>query len=91
MILVKGLHKHFGKLCALNGIDEHIKKGETVVIMGPSGSGKSTFLRCVALLEAPTAGEIHVGGELITAPKYNAGRLRAKMGVVFRRPNLFCI
>ena len=58
MIEVKGLVKDFGKLKVLKGIDTHVKKGEVVVVIGPSGSGKSTFLRCLNLLEEPTAGEV---------------------------------
>ncbi len=89
MIRIKGLHKHFGDLCVLNGIDEHIEKGEKIVVIGPSGSGKSTFLRCLNLLEKPTAGEIYVDDELITVPKYDVNRLRTKMGMVFQSFNLF--
>ena len=58
MIKVTGLKKHFGDLEVLKGIDQHIKQGEKVVVIGPSGSGKSTFLRCLNLLEVPTEGEI---------------------------------
>ncbi|MBQ4099939.1 MAG: amino acid ABC transporter ATP-binding protein, partial [Oscillospiraceae bacterium] len=58
MITVKNLCKQFGDVKVLDGINEHIKKGENVVIIGPSGSGKSTFLRCLNLLETPTSGEI---------------------------------
>ena len=89
MIKVKNLHKQFGKLQVLNGIDEHIEKGEVVVVIGPSGSGKSTFLRCLNLLEESTAGEIYVDDELITAPKIAVNRVRQKMGMVFQHFNLF--
>jgi polar amino acid transport system ATP-binding protein len=89
MIRINGLHKHFGELCVLNGIDEHIEKGEKIVVIGPSGSGKSTFLRCLNLLETPTAGEIFVDDELITEPKFDVNRLRTKMGMVFQSFNLF--
>ena len=58
MIRVSNLHKSFGKNNVLKGIDEHIEKGEVVVVIGPSGSGKSTFLRCLNLLESPTSGKI---------------------------------
>ena len=58
MIKVKNLHKCFGDIDVLTGIDEHIAKGEVVVVIGPSGSGKSTFLRCLNLLEKPTAGDL---------------------------------
>ena len=68
MIKVNNLHKSFGKLDVLNGIDEHIKQGEVVVVIGPSGSGKSTFLRCLNLLEKPNKGEIYgqIDGETVT-------------------------
>ncbi len=89
MIDIKNLQKDFGKLKVLNGIDEHIAKGEKVVIIGPSGSGKSTFLRCLNLLETPTGGEIWFEGEQINAPKCNIDKLRQKMGMVFQHFNLF--
>ena len=89
MIKVKNLHKHFGKIEVLNGIDEHVKQGEVVVVIGPSGSGKSTFLRCLNLLETPTEGEIYIDDELINAPKVNVNRIRQKMGMVFQQFNLF--
>lgn len=89
MITVKNLHKHFGKLEVLQGIDEHIKKGEKVVVIGPSGSGKSTFLRCLNLLEMPTDGQIFIDDELITDPKVNVNKIREKMGMVFQQFNLF--
>ena len=89
MIKVKNLHKQFGDLQVLNGIDEHIEKGEVVVVIGPSGSGKSTFLRCLNLLEESTAGDIYVDDELITAPKMDVNRVRQKMGMVFQHFNLF--
>ena len=66
----------------LKGIDQHIKQGEKVVVIGPSGSGKSTFLRCLNLLEVPTEGEILIEGESITAPKTNVNKIREKMGMV---------
>lgn len=89
MIKVKNLHKSFGKLEVLCGIDEHIKKGEKVVVIGPSGSGKSTFLRCLNLLETPTDGEIYIDDELINAPKVDVNKIREKMGMVFQQFNLF--
>lgn len=89
MIEVKNLHKSFGKLNVLKGIDETIEKGEKLVIIGPSGSGKSTFLRCLNLLEVPTEGEIYVEGQLITDPKANINLIRQKMGMVFQQFNLF--
>lgn len=69
MIYVKDLHKSFGKNNVLQGIDDHISKGEVVVVIGPSGSGKSTFLRCLNLLETPTSGQITFEGKDITSKK----------------------
>ena len=89
MIKVTGLKKHFGDLEVLKGIDQHIKQGEKVVVIGPSGSGKSTFLRCLNLLEVPTEGEILIEGESITAPKTIKNKIREKMGMVFQQFNLF--
>ncbi|MBR5527978.1 MAG: amino acid ABC transporter ATP-binding protein [Clostridia bacterium] len=92
MINVKGLYKNFGEkdeIKVLKGVDQTIRKGEKVVIIGPSGSGKSTFLRCLNLLETPTAGEIWFDGELITSPKCNINKLRMKMGMVFQHFHLF--
>ncbi|MBQ4048897.1 MAG: amino acid ABC transporter ATP-binding protein [Clostridia bacterium] len=89
MIRVHDLHKSFGQNEVLKGITEHIKKGEKIVVIGPSGSGKSTFLRCLNLLETPTAGEIYVDDELITQKKFNINKLRMKMGMVFQSFNLF--
>lgn len=89
MIKVKNLHKKFGALSVLNGIDEHVSQGEVVVVIGPSGSGKSTFLRCLNLLEEVTDGEIYVDDELITDPRIDVNRVRQKMGMVFQQFNLF--
>lgn len=89
MIDVKGLRKSFGDHEVLKGIDEHISKGEKVVIIGASGSGKSTFLRCLNLLEQPTAGTITFEGTDITDPKTDVNKLRQKMGMVFQQFNLF--
>ncbi|MDE6364780.1 MAG: amino acid ABC transporter ATP-binding protein [Lachnospiraceae bacterium] len=89
MIKVKNLHKKFGDLSVLNGIDEHIAPGEVVVVIGPSGSGKSTFLRCLNLLEDVTEGEIYVDDQMINAPKVNINEVRQKMGMVFQQFNLF--
>lgn len=89
MIKVKNLHKKFGDLIVLDGIDEHIEQGEVVVVIGPSGSGKSTFLRCLNLLETATDGEIYVDDVQINAPKVNVNEVRQKMGMVFQQFNLF--
>ena len=89
MIYVNNLEKSFGKNNVLKGVNEHIKKGEVVVVIGPSGSGKSTFLRCLNLLEEPTGGEIIFEGKNITDKKVNINKLREKMGMVFQQFNLF--
>ena len=89
LIKVDDLHKSFGKLNVLNGINEDIKKGDVVVVIGPSGSGKSTFLRCLNLLEKPTGGAIYFDGENILEKNCNKNKLREKMGMVFQHFNLF--
>jgi len=89
VISVKGLKKSFGENEVLKGIDQEIKKGEKVVIIGASGSGKSTFLRCLNLLEQPTGGHIFFDGTDITDPKNDINKLRQKMGMVFQQFNLF--
>ena len=89
MIEIKDLHKSFGDLEVLKGISETIKDGEIVSIIGPSGSGKSTFLRCINLLEQPTAGQIVIDGEEITDPKHDVNKMRENLGMVFQRFNLF--
>ena len=89
MITTKNLSKSFGSHLVLDGINETIKKGEKVVIIGPSGSGKSTFLRCLNLLEIPTEGEVWFEGNNMTDPKANVNKLRQKMGMVFQQFNLF--
>lgn len=91
LIEVKGLFKDFkdGTIKVLNGIDYSIHKGEKIVIIGPSGGGKSTFLRCLNLLEKPTAGAIYFNDEEITSPKCNINQVRKKMGMVFQHFNLF--
>ena len=88
-IRVEGLKKSFGDHEVLKGIDENIKRGEKVVVIGPSGSGKSTFLRCLNLLEKPTDGRIWVDGEEITSPACKVDNLRQRMGMVFQHFNLF--
>ena len=90
LIRVEGLEKHFGdNIHALNGVDAEIRRGEVVVVIGPSGSGKSTFLRCLNLLEMPSAGRITFEGVDITDPKVNINLHRQKMGMVFQHFNLF--
>ena len=75
MIRVNNLHKSFEKIEVLKGINEHIEKGEVVVVIGPSGSGKSTFLRCLNLLEVPTSGEIIFEGKNITDKKVDINKM----------------
>ncbi|WP_111928495.1 amino acid ABC transporter ATP-binding protein [Clostridium tertium] len=89
MIYVNNLHKYFGDNEVLKGVNDHIKKGEVVVVIGPSGSGKSTFLRCLNLLEEPTKGEIIFEGENITDKNIDINKIREKMGMVFQQFNLF--
>ena len=89
MIKVSDLHKSFGKLEVLKGIDENIEKGEKIVVIGPSGSGKSPFLRCLNLLETPTSGQIWFDGQCITDKKTDINRVRRSMGMVFQHFNLF--
>ena len=89
MIDVKNLSKSFGTNLVLDNISEHIYPGEKVVIIGPSGSGKSTFLRCLNLLETPTAGTITFEGTDITDPKTDINAVRQQMGMVFQHFNLF--
>ena len=89
MIKVVNLNKKFGDLHVLKGINEEIKNGEVVVVIGPSGSGKSTFLRCLNLLEEPTSGEIIVDGVSITDKNIDINKQREKMGMVFQQFNLF--
>lgn len=89
MIKVIDLHKSFGKLEVLKGIDNEIRKGEVVSIIGPSGSGKSTFLRCLNLLEVPTKGIVNFEGVDITDKKIDINLHRQKMGMVFQHFNVF--
>ena len=89
MIYVNDLCKQFGDNKVLRNITEHIEPGEKVVIIGPSGSGKSTFLRCLNLLEQPTAGTITFDGQEITAPHTDINKVRQHMGMVFQHFNLF--
>ena len=89
MIKVVDLHKSFGDLHVLKGVNEHIKKGEVVSVIGPSGSGKSTFLRCLNLLETPEEGHIIFDGTDITDEKIDINVHRQKMGMVFQHFNVF--
>lgn len=86
---VQDLHKQFGSVQVLKGIDYKIEQGEKIVVIGPSGSGKSTFLRCLNLLEQPTKGSIYFDGQCITDPKTDINKVRQQMGMVFQHFNLF--
>lgn len=89
MIEVKNLHKSFGDVEVLRGIDVSIKKGEVVVVIGPSGSGKSTFLRCLNMLETPTEGQILFDGVSLTGKDATAIENCRRIGMVFQKFNLF--
>ena len=89
MIKVENLKKSFGNLDVLKGINEEIKDGEVLVVIGPSGSGKSTFLRCLNLLERPTSGSIFFEGKNITDKNIDINKVREEMGRVFQSFNLF--
>ena len=89
MIKVTNLHKSFGSLSVLKGVNAQIKDGECVCVIGPSGSGKSTFLRCLNLLEQPDSGEININGVDVMDPKCDVDKLRLNVGMVFQHFNLF--
>ncbi|MET7709563.1 amino acid ABC transporter ATP-binding protein [Micromonospora sp. NPDC005413] len=86
---IRDLHKSFGPLEVLKGIDFEVGQGEVVCVIGPSGSGKSTLLRCVDLLEEPTAGKIWVNGVEMTDPDVEIDAVRRGIGMVFQSFNLF--
>ncbi|UJF16364.1 amino acid ABC transporter ATP-binding protein [Jeotgalibaca sp. MA1X17-3] len=89
MIKTTDLRKSFGDKEVLKGINEEVKDGEVVVVIGPSGSGKSTFLRCLNLLEDPTSGQIIFEDQVINEKNVNIDQIRTKMGMVFQGFNLF--
>ena len=89
MIEVRDLHKSFGELEVLRGIDFRVAQGEVVCVIGPSGSGKSTLLRCINLLEQPTSGQVLVGGVDVTDPDVDIDAARRRIGMVFQQFNLF--
>lgn len=89
MITVKNLYKNFGKLEVLKGVDCQVAESEVVVVIGPSGGGKSTFLRCINLLERPTAGEVIIDGVSLTAKDTDINKVRQEVGMVFQLFNLF--
>jgi polar amino acid transport system ATP-binding protein len=88
-LAIEGLHKAFGDLEVLRGIDLEIRAHEVVCLIGSSGSGKSTLLRCINLLEPIDAGRIVVGGDEITAKGVDVNRIRRRIGIVFQAFNLF--
>ena len=89
IIKTVNLHKSFGSLHVLQGVNQTIHKGEVISIIGPSGGGKSTFLRCLNLLEKPEKGQIFFNGEAICGKKVNIDKHRQKMGMVFQQFNVF--
>ena len=89
MIEFHNVHKSFGKLEVLKGIDFKIEKGQVVTLIGPSGSGKSTILRCINLLEKPDSGTVLIEGQDITEKKADIQRIRKDIGMVFQHFNLF--
>ncbi|WP_394191090.1 amino acid ABC transporter ATP-binding protein [Paenisporosarcina quisquiliarum] len=93
MITINGLHKQFGQLEVLKGIDLKINKGQVVVVIGPSGSGKTTLLRCLNILEVPTSGSITIDDQTTDfstkVPKKSVEALRKKSAMVFQHYNLF--
>lgn len=89
MIEIKNLYKSFGELEVLRGIDDYIKKGEVVVVIGPSGSGKSTYLRCINKMEELTNGEIIINNKNISDKNIDINEIRQQVGMVFQHFNLF--
>jgi polar amino acid transport system ATP-binding protein len=88
-IRIQDLHKSFGPVEVLKGIDFEVQPGEVVCVVGPSGSGKSTLLRCVNLLEEPTRGQVFVHGVEVTDPDVDIDAVRRRIGMVFQQFNLF--
>ncbi|CUH95920.1 Glutamine transport ATP-binding protein GlnQ [Propionispora sp. 2/2-37] len=89
MIELDNIHKYFGSLHVLKGVNLTVKSGEKVVIIGPSGSGKSTLIRCMNLLEQPTEGKVTVDGVILNAPKAPVAQMRQSIGMVFQQFNLY--
>jgi polar amino acid transport system ATP-binding protein len=89
MIIVKDLHKHFGRIEAVRGVDLLVQRGEVVVVVGPSGSGKSTVLRCINHLEKPTHGDVYIDGVHLEDRATDINAVRAEVGMVFQQFNLF--
>jgi polar amino acid transport system ATP-binding protein len=89
MIKIQGLHKSFGELEVLKGIDYEVKEKEIICVIGPSGSGKSTFLRCINLLEDVTAGDVFIDNVRVNDPGTDINAIRRNVGMVFQQFNLF--
>ncbi|KPK10179.1 MAG: hypothetical protein AMJ56_08755 [Anaerolineae bacterium SG8_19] len=89
IIVIEDLHKYFGNVEAVKGVDLNVKPGEVVIIVGPSGSGKSTVLRCINHLEVPTAGAVYIDGVHLEDKETDINKVRAEVGMVFQQFNLF--
>ncbi len=89
MIKIQGLHKSFGELEVLKGIDYEVKEKEIICVIGPSGSGKSTFLRCINMLEDVTSGDVFIDGVKVNDAKTDINAIRKEVGMVFQQFNLF--
>ena len=89
IIVIDNLHKYFGEIEAVKGVNLRLKRGEVVIIVGPSGSGKSTVLRCINHLEVPTSGAVYIDGVHLEDKKTNINEVRAEVGMVFQQFNLF--
>ena len=89
IIVIENLHKYFGNIEAVKGVDLRVRTGEVVIIVGPSGSGKSTVLRCINHLEVPTAGAVYIDGVHLEAKDTDINAARAEIGMVFQQFNLF--
>jgi ABC-type histidine transport system ATPase subunit len=96
MLVVRDLHKYFGQVHALRGVDLSVRKGEVVCVLGPSGSGKSTLLRCINFIETPTSGRVFIDGRAVAGESGNDARkrkslcaIRSEIGMVFQHFNLW--
>ncbi len=89
IIVVEDLHKYFGSIEAVKGVNLRVKQGEVIIIVGPSGSGKSTVLRCINHLEEPTSGSVYIDGVHLEDKKTDINAVRAEVGMVFQQFNLF--
>ncbi|MCB8923083.1 MAG: amino acid ABC transporter ATP-binding protein [Ardenticatenaceae bacterium] len=89
VIVIDNLHKYFGHIQAVKGVNLSVRQGEVVIIVGPSGSGKSTVLRCINHLEVPTNGAVYIDGVHLEDKKTDINKVRAEVGMVFQQFNLF--